>query len=540
MIFYELLSALNEFHPIGYMRSDTDVLIYSMLPIETQVSALPNILYIIKDRTNLSKIIISDDSEVYNILALQRIIELPANLSMKKLNLYYIDSPECYPPAVMEKISCMIAMEHQIHVIMRSLTNAFFSNRGNQYILDRGHELLKNPIFQIGTVNEAVLFSCEEKELSNLPILQKIVAQAKNRNLTPSDPIISSQLLDKEVIESLSKDKKTELLHTFNKVLEKDQLTALIKVKSIEVGVITCIATRHKFDEYDRQILYRLSLLVGQELQKKSLYTRNPNELKAQFLNHLITSQTISDDYIYQMINLRHLSEIRDKFYLMVIEISDDTMPLDPNVFSNLLHQIQPILIHSFYLIRDTEMVLLFNLPEKANIHEMIDDYLTPKCEKYHLSAGISNMYRDLKLTYKHYHQAKKASSLGVEYQDQILNYFSDMAPKELLHFVARHEDLLPFCVPELLDLLHYDKENNTDLVTTLYVYLETFGKASLSAQLLFIHKNTLLYRISKIKEILHCDLERGEDIYKLMMSLRILRTLRLYTFPENLRAFFN
>ena len=161
-----------------------------------------------------------------------------------------------------------------------------------------------------------------------------------------------------------------------------------------------------------------------------------------------------------------------------------------------------------------------------------------PKLEKYHLIAGISNMYHDLRLTCKHYHQAKKASSLAIEYQDEILNYFSDIAPKELLHFVARQEDLLPFCVPELLDLLQYDKENNTDLVTTLYIYLDTFGKASLSAQMLFIHKNTLLYRISKIKEILHCDLEKGEDIYKLMMSLRILRTLRLYTFPESLKPF--
>ena len=537
MIFYELLSALDPFHPIGYMRSNTEILIYSMLPVETTVFAQPNILYLIKDKSNLSKITISDDTETYNLLALQPISELPSNLSMKKLNLYYIDMPDCCP-AVMETISRSIAMDQQVHVIMRTLTNAFFSNRGNQYLLDRAHDLLKSPIFQIGTINEAILCSYDDEELSDLPLLQKIAAHARSRKLTPTDAIISSQLLENDLMESLAKDKKTEIFHTYNHSLEREQLTAVIKVKSIEVGVMTSIASSRQFHELDKQILYRLSLLVGQEMQKKSLYTRNPNELKAQFLNHLITSQTVSDDYIYQMVNLRHLSEIKDKFYLMVIETSDDAVSLDPNVFASLLHQIQPILIHCFYLIRDTEMVLLFNLPKKANIHEMIDAFLAPKLEKYHLIAGISNMYHDLRLTCKHYHQAKKASSLAIEYQDEILNYFSDIAPKELLHFVARQEDLLPFCVPELLDLLQYDKENNTDLVTTLYIYLDTFGKASLSAQMLFIHKNTMLYRISKIKEILHCDLEKGEDIYKLMMSLRILRTLRLYTFPESLKPF--
>lgn len=537
MVFYELLSALSEFFPTGYMSSDTEALIHSMLSIESSVSARPDILYIVKDRKWLSEITISDNTGIYNILVLQRIDELPSNLSMKKLNLYYIDVPDCHF-TIMEKISRMIAMEQKIHAIMRTLTGAFFSNRGNQYLLDCAHSLLKNPIIQFGTINETVILSCEEDELSSLPILQKLADQVQARKTTPPDPVILSQLFNKELLNSSSQNKEAELLHTYNHALGRDQLTVLIKVKRIDVGVITCIAAAHPFGEYDKEILYRLSLLVGQELQKKSLYTRNPNELKALFLNHLVTSQTISSDYIYQMTKMCHILEIKDKFYLMVIESNDDVVSLDPNIFPNLLHQIQPILIHSFYLIRDTEIVLLFNLSEKANIHEMIDEYLAPKLEKYHLIAGISNMYHDLRLTCSHYHQAKKASSLAVEYQDQILNYFSDMAPKELLHYVARHEDLLPFCVPELLDLLQYDKENSTDLITTLYVYLDTFGKASLSAQLLFIHKNTLLYRISKIKDILHCDLEKGEDIYKLMMSLRILRTLKLYILPESLKPF--
>ena len=124
---------------------------------------------------------------------------------------------------------------------------------------------------------------------------------------------------------------------------------------------------------------------------------------------------------------------------------------------------------------------------------------------------------------------------MATHYQEVALNYFSDIAPKQLLRLAGKYDDLLSYCVPELLDLLHYDQENGTDLVTTLYVYLETFGKASTAAQLLFIHKNTLLYRIAKIKEILCCTLDKGEDIYKLMMSLRILRIIQLYDFPHDL-----
>ena len=99
---------------------------------------------------------------------------------------------------------------------------------------------------------------------------------------------------------------------------------------------------------------------------------------------------------------------------------------------------------------------------------------------------------------------------------------------------MARQEDLLSFCVPEVLDLLNYDKKNGTALTDTLYVYLESVCSTTPAAKALFIHKNTLLYRIARIKEILHCDMQKGEDVYKLMMSLRILRTLMLYSPPEH------
>lgn len=538
MLYHELLQSLQEYHPIGYMRSDTDVFLHSMLPVETTVSAYPSILYIVKDKRSLSCILIQDEKEIYNILVFQKIEELPSNLSNKKLNLFYIDIPGC-SPAVMERISSLIAFEQRIHETMRILTSALFTNRGSQYILDCAHELFQNPVFQLDITSETILVSCNDKELAEQPLLQQIVDHIRAKKLTPSSPVITSQLFDPSMMEALTKEPRPSLLSAYNSVLEQNQMVVPVRVKNLNVGVLTVLATTHGFKEYDIQLLDRLSQLLGQEMQKKSLFTRNPNEIKAHFLNHLITSQNVSSNYIYQMSELRRLSEIKDKFYLMVVESDNEETMVDPDLFPRLLHQLQPILIHTFYLIRDTELVLLFNLSETEDIHELIDDFLTPKFQKYHLIAGISNMYRDLRLTYKHYQQAKKTAALSTEYLDAILNYFSDMAPKELLHFVDRHEDLLPFCVPELLDLLHYDQENDTDLVTTLYVYLETFGKASVSAQILFIHKNTLLYRISKIKDILHCNLDRGEDIYKLMMSLRILRTLRLYTLPPEVAKLF-
>ena len=58
------------------------------------------------------------------------------------------------------------------------------------------------------------------------------------------------------------------------------------------------------------------------------------------------------------------------------------------------------------------------------------------------------------------------------------------------------------------LDIIeNYDKENQTDLLHTLQVYLENDCNAQKCGRLLFLHRNSLVYRIRRIQEISSCDL---------------------------------
>ena len=47
---------------------------------------------------------------------------------------------------------------------------------------------------------------------------------------------------------------------------------------------------------------------------------------------------------------------------------------------------------------------------------------------------------------------------------------------------------------------------------------------------MLSLHKNTLLYRLGRIRETIGFDLSSGEDLYQLAFSYRILLYLGLYT----------
>ena len=60
---------------------------------------------------------------------------------------------------------------------------------------------------------------------------------------------------------------------------------------------------------------------------------------------------------------------------------------------------------------------------------------------------------------------------------------------------------------PALDIIAEYDRENQTDLLTTLRVYLENDCNAQKCGRLLFLHRNSLVYRIRRIQEITGCDL---------------------------------
>ncbi len=73
-----------------------------------------------------------------------------------------------------------------------------------------------------------------------------------------------------------------------------------------------------------------------------------------------------------------------------------------------------------------------------------------------------------------------------------------------------------------LTRLKTYDQENQTNLLETLEVFLDTAGKGNVTAQRLHIHINTLGYRLRRIEEIIQVDLEDPNQRTSLYLDLKM------------------
>ncbi|XOQ44173.1 MAG: hypothetical protein ACFWTN_07020 [Clostridium sp.] len=70
--------------------------------------------------------------------------------------------------------------------------------------------------------------------------------------------------------------------------------------------------------------------------------------------------------------------------------------------------------------------------------------------------------------------------------------------------------------------LEQYDREHGTDLTNTLDVLIQNMGARQKTAEKLFIHRNTLANRISRIEKITGLDLSKNENLFRLGFALKI------------------
>jgi len=78
---------------------------------------------------------------------------------------------------------------------------------------------------------------------------------------------------------------------------------------------------------------------------------------------------------------------------------------------------------------------------------------------------------------------------------------------------------------PAVITLADYDRKKNAQLLLTLYVYLSNERSLSLSADKLFVHRNTLLYRLHRISELVNVDLTKEEVRAHIILSYRMMKT---------------
>ncbi|MDO5126984.1 MAG: PucR family transcriptional regulator ligand-binding domain-containing protein [Eubacteriales bacterium] len=154
-----------------------------------------------------------------------------------------------------------------------------------------------------------------------------------------------------------------------------------------------------------------------------------------------------------------------------------------------------------------------------AKIFERSRTYCSPDALP---SIGCGRLTQSLRCIYKSFQQAKSITNLQERKKISKSNiFYSDMGIYRLLMSVTDTDAINYFCNETIMPLVDYDKTNNSNLTEVLRKYLQNNGSVIDTANEMYVHRNTINYKLKKIEEILDVDLSS--------LDFRIHAALGLY-----------
>lgn len=144
------------------------------------------------------------------------------------------------------------------------------------------------------------------------------------------------------------------------------------------------------------------------------------------------------------------------------------------------------------------------------------------------MKAGISALSSDLQMFPLYYEQAVCAYETGQKINDTFWSYrFEDYQMDFVLENALEKLPASLLCSPEILRLREYDATHTAELSRTLKIYLEQDRNLARTAEILQIHRSTLLYRIGRIKEMTGLELEEPREKFRLLLSYYLIEQNR-------------
>lgn len=178
----------------------------------------------------------------------------------------------------------------------------------------------------------------------------------------------------------------------------------------------------------------------------------------------------------------------------------------------------------SFVLTMDNIYVFVFSNYSEEEMREiMLKMIMLLRMKEYQFYVGSSINHSDVEQLTNAYVQAKKVVNLSERngWENQLVQY-RELDVYQLLLAIDDKNTMKQYYDSKLGVLEKHDQNNGSNYLEFLKVYLNSNCNINDTADKLFIHRNTVVYKIKKINELLDCDLSELEVRVKLFLAIML------------------
>lgn len=306
------------------------------------------------------------------------------------------------------------------------------------------------------------------------------------------------------------------------------------------LALVSLLSSKGGFPQEDCVLAEQGALAVALELMKAKVAFEAEQRIRGSFLQSLLSGEIDNLDGGYAAVAASKLDLTALQWVLavsldtpVVVELGDKRQEGQITLHSQIYSIVEKVILASdpksmVVATKEGFTVLLaadrrLDEPAVRALGERVVSTVAESLAPMTVSVGIGGMCRDLRDVRSSFNEATRALEMAalLRKRGSVIS-FSDLGIFSVLLRQGKPDELREFADRYVAPLALYDQRHGGGLLRTLETYLHRNYSLTDTAQELFLHPNTVKYRLQKIEDICGVDLRSSEDLMNLQVAFRL------------------
>lgn len=316
-----------------------------------------------------------------------------------------------------------------------------------------------------------------------------------------------------------------------------EALLVPLRLRGTPAGYLA-LAGQAELSDLDRQIAERAARVLVIELAKQRAVTEAQLRSQGDLLDDLLAGSYPSEEAMLTRSRWMGHDLSRPHVVLAVAvdgAAQNGSSPESGRMRAADLVRTEVVRLTPKALLREQEGVLALALPRVAQpdreeamaLAEQLRQRLQRLLPHSQVTIGVGRSHPGVGGLARAYREADQALAIARALLggDRSV-HFEELGVQRLLFQLRENPELAPFYDDLLGRLQAHDERQGAELVNTLEAFFECHGNHVRTAQRLHLHRNTLLYRLERARQVLGVSLDDPETRLALQVALKIGRVI--------------
>lgn len=314
------------------------------------------------------------------------------------------------------------------------------------------------------------------------------------------------------------------------------RLVCPIVAKGMARGYLSIIGGAEGMDVLDQLVVEHGAAACALEMAKAKAVSDAEKRSRGDFVDAILTGAVALDELVRWAGRMGY--DVEPPHAALVWRWGEDAAAPSLRRLETIINQsISKQGISALARPRDTEIVIFCVVNEPGRPDDALalaDTIRKAALDEYPRQAlwgGVGRPATELAEWKDSYREAAQAFSMAARLRENQPLYFGDLSVYRLLFQLEGNSELEAFCREALGPLLDY--AGGGDLLETLEAFCDRLGNLSQTAEKLFIHRNSLLYRMERIQQIAGIDMNNPDTRLAVHLALKVRKMLPALSGPR-------